>query len=207
MRKLSFHYVTSNAWWALPDLGGAQKVFYVDRIMRLVVVGTAGSGKSTFATELAGAMNHEYIELDLLYWGPGWVPVPPETFESSVRSATEGDRWIVDGNYSSIRDLLWTRATHIVWLNFGVYTVLPRVLARTIKRILFKTQLSHGNRESFRAAFLSRDSILLWSLTSFVRNRRKFAALRNNPSYSHLQWTEINHPSYADAVIETMRRS
>ena len=102
--------------------------------MRVIVVGTSGSGKSTFASALATAAACPYIELDRLYWGPGWTAVPPAQFEHAVLAATTGDRWVADGNYSAVRDVLWSRATHVVWLNFGRWTVFSRVLRRTIGR-------------------------------------------------------------------------
>ncbi|HYW30984.1 MAG TPA: hypothetical protein VE869_05700 [Gemmatimonas sp.] len=175
--------------------------------MRVVVVGTSGSGKSTFATALASAMQCSYVELDRLYWGPGWTPVPLAPFEDAVRQATQGECWVADGNYSSVRDILWPRATHIVWLNYNRRTVFPRVFVRTLRRIAQRTTLSHGNVETFRAAFLSHDSILLWSVSTFAKNRRKFAALRDDPRYAHLQWTEIRRPEAAQMFIESQMRS
>lgn len=172
--------------------------------LRFLVVGTSGAGKSTFANALAAAAQCPCIELDALYWGPGWTPVPHATFENAVRQATAGDRWVVEGNYSAVRDVLWPRATHIVWLNHRRWTVFSRLLWRTITRGATRTRLSHGNRESLRMAFLSRDSVLLWSLSTFDKNRVKFADLRNDPRYAHLAWTEITRPSEARAVIEKL---
>lgn len=175
--------------------------------MRVIVVGTSGSGKSTFARALATAAACRYVELDRLYWGPGWTAVPPAQFEHAVLAATTGDRWVADGNYSAVRDVLWSRATHVVWLNFGRWTVFSRVLRRTIGRGLMRTRLSHGNRESLRMAFCSRDSVLLWSYTTFTKNRVKFAGLRDDPKYAHLKWVEITKPSRTRAVIETLART
>lgn len=171
--------------------------------MRFVVIGTSGAGKSTFAAALASKLGCRYVDLDHLHWGPGWTPVGTPAFAAAVMAATDGECWVADGNYSAVRDVLWPRATHVLWLNFGRATVYSRVLRRTIRRIVFRTTLSHGNRETFRAAFLSHDSILLWSLTTFAKNRRKFAALRGDPQYSHLAWTEIRHPVSARAFIES----
>ena len=170
--------------------------------MRVLVVGTSGAGKTTFAAELAAATHSPCIELDALHWGPQWVAVPTADFRQAVDQASAGPHWVADGNYSAVRDVLWPRATHVVWLNYGRWTVCGRVLSRTLGRVLRRTELFHGNRESLRMALLSRDSILLWSWTSFARNRRKFAALRADPSYAHLQWTELTHPSQAQAWIE-----
>ncbi|MDR0242160.1 MAG: toxin [Burkholderia sp.] len=175
--------------------------------MRVIVVGTSGAGKSTFSSALAAAAGCPYIELDRLYWGPEWTAVPPEQFEQAVLAATTGDRWVADGNYSAVRDVLWSRATHVVWLNFGRWTVFSRVLWRTISRGLMRTELSHGNRESLRMAFCSRDSVLLWSYTTFDRNRVKFAKLREDPKYAHLQWTELTAPSHTRPFIDMHARA
>ncbi|MFO6214694.1 AAA family ATPase, partial [Pseudomonas aeruginosa] len=133
--------------------------------LRVVVVGTSGAGKTTFSAALAARLGCTHVELDRLYWGPGWQAVPHERFEHAVERATTAPRWVADGNYSAVRELLWGRATHVVWLNFGRWTVFSRVLRRTLARGLLRTRLSHGNRESLRMAFCSRDSILLWSWT------------------------------------------
>lgn len=124
--------------------------------LRVVVVGTSGAGKSTFSAALAARLGCTHVELDRLYWGPGWQAVPHERFEHAVEQATTAPRWVADGNYSAVRELLWGRATHVVWLNFGRWTVFSRVLRRTLARGLLRTRLSHGNRESMRMAFCSR---------------------------------------------------
>jgi adenylate kinase family enzyme len=170
--------------------------------MRFLIVGTSGAGKSTFAQALAKAMDCPYIELDRLYWGPDWQPVPHASFQNAIHEATLGECWVADGNYSAVRDLLWPRATHVVWLNFGRTIVFSRLLWRTIGRSILRTELSHGNRESLRMAFLSRDSILLWSYTTFAKNRVKYSKLREDPRYSHLQWTEITQPRQARQFIK-----
>ena len=176
------------------------------QMMRLLVIGTSGAGKSTFARALAKAADCPHIELDKLYWGPGWTAVPHHQFENAVLNATTGDRWVADGNYSAVRDVLWSRATHVVWLNFGRATVLSRVLWRTLGRGLLRTTLSHGNRESLQMAFFSKDSILLWSYSTFDQNRLRFAALREDAQYGHLAWTEMTRPSDTKAFIELHRR-
>ncbi|CAN5495357.1 AAA family ATPase [soil metagenome] len=170
--------------------------------MRYLVVGTSGAGKSTFAEKLAAKTRCPYIELDSHYWGPNWQAVPPEQFKGSVVQATPGERWVADGNYSAVRDVLWSRATHVVWLNYGRFTVFSRLLWRTLSRGITRTPLSHGNRESLRMAFFSKDSILLWSLSTYAKNRSKFAALRGDGEFAHLQWTEITEPSQALAFLK-----
>ncbi|ADJ64654.1 AAA family ATPase [Herbaspirillum seropedicae] len=168
---------------------------------RYLVVGTSGAGKSTFAQALAAKLGARYIELDAFYWGESWQAVPHSQFESAVREASHGPCWVADGNYSAVRELLWSRATDVIWLNYGRATVFSRVFWRTVSRGLLRTRLSHGNRESLRMAFLSRDSILLWAYTTFEKNRHKFSQLREDPHYAHLQWHEFRQPRQARAFL------
>ena len=174
--------------------------------MRYVVVGTAGSGKSTVASAMAVAMQCPYVELDSLYWGPNWQAVSSVRFEHAVRAAMDAERWVVDGNYSALRDMLWARATHVVWLNFGRATTLSRVLFRTVQRAVKGTELYNGNRESLRMAFFSRRSILLDAYNSFPKNRRRFARLRRDDRFGHLHWIEITQPSGTTDFVESLRR-
>jgi adenylate kinase family enzyme len=172
------------------------------KTMRFVIIGTSGSGKSTFANALAKAIHCSFIELDQLYWGPNWTGASHEVFENAVRAATDGDSWVVAGDYSSVRDVLWLRATHIVWLNFSRWVVFSRVVMRTIRRILLRTELWNGNRESVLSAFFSKDSVILYSFSTFTRNRRRYEGMRQDPKYAHLQWTELTKPLQTKEFIE-----
>ncbi|MBK1689218.1 AAA family ATPase [Rubrivivax gelatinosus] len=169
--------------------------------MRVVVIGTSGAGKSTFAKRLAARLGVPRVELDALHWLPGWTARDPDDFRARVAEAVAGEAWVADGNYSVARDVLWPRATDIVWLNYGRHVVWPRVLRRTVARVAGRQELWAGNRESFRQAFLSRQSILLWSLTTFAKNRVKYAELRADPRWAGLRWHELRTPREAQAWL------
>jgi adenylate kinase family enzyme len=161
---------------------------------RLVVIGSSGSGKSTLARLLAVTLHTTHVQLDALHWGPGWQPRPKQAFLDDVEAATRGEHWIVDGNYRATRDIVWPRATAIVWLDYGFATVFSRVFARTIARSVTRETLYAGNRESLWRAFTSRDSILLWVITSYRRYRREYRALMSGGAYPHLVWFALPRP-------------
>lgn len=175
--------------------------------MRCVVVGTSGAGKSTFARALAHVQTVPYIELDELNWGENWTARPVEEFQNRVKTATSGSAWVVDGNYSAVRDVFWPRATDIVWLNYSRRIVFSRIIRRTVHRVATQQELWSGNRESFQMSFLSTDSVLLWSLTTFRRNQLKYAALRASGEYSHLNWHELRHPREAESFLRNQQQS
>ncbi|GHF82559.1 hypothetical protein GCM10018790_70300 [Kitasatospora xanthocidica] len=68
---------------------------------RLVVVGAAGSGKTTVARSLADAWQVPFTDLDGLFWGPGWSRVPSARFRDRAAASVRGDRWLVAGNLES----------------------------------------------------------------------------------------------------------
>jgi adenylate kinase family enzyme len=171
---------------------------------RVVVVGTSCCGKTLFARQLAQALGHPCVELDELYWAPNWTPKPEDEFRRLVAIAASAPRWVTDGNYSRLRELLWPRATTVVWLNYGFLTVLFRALQRTVRRIITNEELWHGNRESVVRSFLSRESILVWVIGTFHRRRKELEALRASGRYRHLSWVEFRRPSDAKLFLKAI---
>ena len=51
---------------------------------RVLVIGSGGAGKSTFARRLGELLELEVIHLDSLYWSPGWVEMPKAEWQTAV---------------------------------------------------------------------------------------------------------------------------
>jgi adenylate kinase family enzyme len=113
-----------------------------NEMTRVIVIGTSCVGKTTFARSLAYALSFPHVELDALYWPPNWVPRASDEFCVLTSQAVAQDRWVTDGNYSVVRDLIWSRATTVIWLNYGFRLVLWRALTRTVRRVLTREELS-----------------------------------------------------------------
>ena len=113
-------------------------------------------------------MGSVHIELDALNWQPGWILVPSDRFREDVATALETPRWVTDGNYRSVRDLVWERADCLVWLNYPLSLIVTRLIRRTARRIWNSESCCNGNQESLRRAF-SRESIILWALQTHGR--------------------------------------
>ncbi len=152
---------------------------------KVVVVGTTGSGKTTVARELAARLGVPHLELDAQYWGPNWSEPPKEEFRARVAEALVGDAWVVDGNYSKVRDIVWGRADTLVWLDYPLMVILRQLIVRTVRRTVSGEQLWSGNRERFVSIF-SCDSIILWALKTYRRRLREYVELPRSPEYAHL---------------------
>jgi adenylate kinase family enzyme len=144
-------------------------------LRRVNVKGTPGSGKSTFAIELARRLELPYVELDALHHGPNWSEPTAEEFRARVREAMDArpDGWVIDGNYEGkLGDLLLAEADTIVWLDLPFHLKARRLWRRTIHRIRANVELWSGNRESWRGAFWGRDSLFWWTVKTHFRHRR-----------------------------------
>jgi len=168
---------------------------------RIVVVGTTGAGKTTVAGCLASQLDVPHVELDALYWGPNWTPVPVDVFRERVAQAVTQDAWVVDGNYSVVRALIWARADTVVWLDYRLSTILRQLCGRTFGRILRRQALWSGNQESFFRTLLSWDSIILWALRTYRRRRCTYPALMRDPQFNHVRFVCLRSPRQTQAWL------
>jgi len=167
-------------------------------------VGTSGSGKTTLASRIAQQLGIAHVELDSLYWGPGWTPVPRPLFLERVAEALSGEAWTTDGNYSAVRDIVWMRADTILWLDYALPVVMWRVIWRTIRRSALREELWNGNRERIGTALLSRDSIVLWAFNSYQRRKKEYPMLFGQPEYAHLQIVHLSAPRAAEEWLGSL---
>jgi adenylate kinase family enzyme len=144
-------------------------------LKRVNVKGTSGSGKTTFAQELAKRLEVPYVELDALHHGPNWTEASAEEFRARVREAMAAapEGWVIDGNYEvKLGDTVIVAADTIVWLDLPLGLKLRRVARRTHERIRDDVELWNGNKETWRNALWGRESLFAWMIRGHLRHRR-----------------------------------
>ena len=171
---------------------------------RISVVGTIGSGKTTFARKASSIIEVPHIELDGLHWEPNWVEAPNALFRERVTRSLQADSWIVDGNYHQVRDIVWSRANTVVWLDYPFKIIMGRLAKRTLRRILTRERLWNGNQEHFRNLF-SKDSVFLWAVKTYRRRRRQYPELLSRPDHSHLTLVRLRSPKEASQFLSTLK--
>src|SRR5207249_1804530 len=122
---------------------------------RVVVIGTSGSGKTTLARELARHLCVPHVELDAINWKPNWTPTPTEEMIPKVTAAldTAPNGWTVCGHYGQIREIVWSRADTLIWLDYPLGFVVKRLARRTFCRWWNNETLWNGNRETLWTQF------------------------------------------------------
>jgi len=179
----------------------------IENLRRVSVVGTSCSGKTTFAKNLAQILRVKHVELDAINWLPDWVERPHDEFSSLVEKAAADDAWVFDGNYTRTRKTVWQRATAIVWLNYSFPRTFYRALNRTTRRVLTGERVYAGNCETFGKAFMSRDSILLWVLTTHHDRRRRYSKLLIKENLFEKEIFIFENPSQAENFLRQVERT
>ena len=170
---------------------------------KIAVLGTSGSGKTTVARKLARGLGLPHVELDALFHGPGWTEPPVEEFRLRVATATDGSGWVVDGNYHQVRDIVWSRADTVVWLDYPFRTIMGRLVKRTVRRIFTHEKLWNGNQEHIRGLF-TRESVFLWAILTYRRRRRQYPTLLRKPENGHLTVVRLRSPREATTFLSTL---
>lgn len=163
-------------------------------LKKINVIGTTGSGKTTFSKKLAEKLDLAYIQLDDLLWLDDWQETPDEPFFEKLRNqldlASEG--WVVDGNYTRTQYITWEDVETVIWLDMPFHINLFQSVQRAVTRALSKEKLweNSNNQESFKR-MLSRDSILWWMIKTYRKNRKKYLERMCNPKYAHIQFIHL----------------
>ena len=138
---------------------------------RVLVIGSGGAGKSTFARRLGERLGLPVIHLDKVFWRAGWVETPKDEWQRKVEELCAGDSWVMDGNYSGTLDVRLGACDTVVFLD------LPRVLCtwRVLKRAVMyrdtpRPDMAPGCRENLQPKFLH------WVWTYRKRRRPKILA-------------------------------
>jgi adenylate kinase family enzyme len=174
--------------------------------MRIVVVGTSGAGKTTLARRIAALLELPHIELDAINWQSGWRDLTrhdPEEFVRRVAQAIEAEAWVVDGNYGSVRDRVWQRATHLVWLDYERPVIMARVISRTLVRIALHTELWAGNRERWRI-MLRPSHPIRWAWSTWERRRRETAERLAQRECAHLVVLRLRRPREVQRALDVL---
>ena len=163
---------------------------------RIVVIGSSGAGKSALARELSQVLGVPHVELDAIRHGPNWTETPDDIFREKIAVAIQGDRWVVDGNYSVARDVLWPRATTLIYLDYSISVVMRRLIFRTLRRSIKREVLWNGNTENLldNLKIFSDESVIGYSFKNHWRRRRDFTRLFQHPDYAHIHKIRLTTP-------------
>jgi adenylate kinase family enzyme len=114
-------------------------------------------------------------------------------FQARVANLVKGQTWVVDGNYSLVREQVWRHADTVIWLDLPRHVVMRQLVQRTITRAILRVELWNGNYEPWRNLFAPDpdNSIIAWAWNKHSTYRNRYAAAAADPLWAHLDFHRI----------------
>lgn len=122
---------------------------------KIIIIGSGGAGKSTFARRLGELTGIEVFHLDKLYWKPNWQEPPKEEWKKLLETKLEKDEWIMDGNFGGTLEMRLKYCDTVIFLDLPRTVCIYRTLKRWIKyRNTNRPDMTVGCNEKFDLEFL-----------------------------------------------------
>lgn len=163
-------------------------------MFRVQIIGGSGAGKTTLGRRLAQRHGLPFIDLDDLFWEPGWVDVGHAELARRLAPRVAGDGWVVAGNYGPTTEpLLWPRLTHLLVLDLPYPLMMRRTVWRTVWRGLTGAPCCNGNRESLRRMF-DEGGVIRYLHRTWDKRHARFAGIADEPALARAQVHRLRHP-------------
>jgi adenylate kinase family enzyme len=143
---------------------------------RIIVIGSPGSGKSTFSRRLAEITGLPLIHLDKEFWNYGWVETQREEWIKKQEILISGDKWIADGNYGSTLDMRIDKADTIICFQLSRMICMLSYFKRVLTNInKIRPDMPDGCLESFDFKFMK----YIWNFPK-ASGKRNFERLERS---------------------------
>jgi adenylate kinase family enzyme len=165
---------------------------------KVLVIGSGGAGKSTFARRLGQLLSLEVIHLDSLYWNSGWVETPKAEWAKMVEELARRDSWIMDGNYSGTFDIRIKACDTLIFLDMPRRVCFWRVLKRLIVyRHRTRPDMAAGCNEKLSWEFI------LWVWNFPKKQRPKILDLMRQNA-GHKKMFRLRSPAATERFLATL---
>ena len=84
---------------------------------RVLVIGSPGAEKTVLAREIAERLKIPCIELERLYWRPGWRAPSADEWRRQVEELAAREQWVIVGTFPSTLDARVARADWLVYVD------------------------------------------------------------------------------------------
>ena len=136
-----------------------------------------------------------------------WTRSDPDTFSKEVNNFAERDNWIIDGNYSSVSEVISTKADTLIFLNYPLAIVFWRLIRRSLNRYLTQEVLWNGNKETWRALFSVKQSqnVILWMVPRHRSRRKMYLSLKYREKFPQMSIVSLKSPREAKKFLSNLK--
>ena len=104
-------------------------------MQRILIIGSAGAGKTTLALAMAPRTGLPVFHLDRYAMLPSRLPRTPEARLAIYAAIMAGDRWIIEGYHPTAQKVLAARADTVICMDFGILVRLQRLCQRQLENV------------------------------------------------------------------------
>lgn len=97
---------------------------------RILVLGSPGSGKSTFAQALAARTGLPLVHLDNVWWRADGTHISRPEFDRALADLLQGERWIMEGDYSRTYEVRIRASDTVIFLDYPEEVCMAGIVAR-----------------------------------------------------------------------------
>ncbi len=103
-------------------------------MLKAIIIGSPGAGKSTFARKLRDITNLPLYYLDMLWHKPDGTNISREEFDLQLGEILKEHRWIIDGNYRRTLETRLKECDAVFLLDFPLEVCLLGAKSRIGKK-------------------------------------------------------------------------
>lgn len=163
---------------------------------RIIIIGSAGSGKSYLAKKIAEITGHPIIHLDNEFWKPGWVETSRDEWIEKQQKLVSTEKWIIDGNYDSTLDMRFKACDAVIFLDINRFICILGAIKRHGKK---RTDLPDYCTEKYDKEFFD---FLKWIWDFPKRSRHKIFAMHEQ--YKDKQFIVIKRRREIKSLLESI---
>jgi len=101
---------------------------------KIIVLGCSGSGKSTFSKKLHEVTQLPLIHLDNIWWKKDRSHISREEFDRKLGEILQGDKWIIDGDYSRTYEVRFKACDTVIFLDLNFEECMSGIKERVGKK-------------------------------------------------------------------------
>lgn len=103
-------------------------------MLKVIIIGSPGSGKSTFARKLRDITDIPLYYLDMIWHKPDRTNISQEEFDAQLNNILQKDKWIIDGNYQRTLETRLEKCDTVFLMDFPIDVCLSGAASRIGKK-------------------------------------------------------------------------